>query len=195
MSDRMKQRTTVLGLMGFIALVAVGMAALRSNDPTWAAIVLALTVSALCTSTVGAIHRRGAWAGFAVFGWAFFLIYQPHSAPTVGATTLPMAMACRVVFCLSDPVRFPWGSFQISDHPEIKADSQGDLMLWAMKGTNPGFRGMVPVNSLRAGLYLLTIGVGAFGAIVGSFFSRQSVDGGEGDGPGRRVSWWSRGGG
>jgi hypothetical protein len=182
MSDRMKQRTTVLGLMGFIALVAVGTAGLCSDDRTWAAIVLALTVSALCTSTVAAIHRRGAWAGFAVFGWAFFLIYQPHSAPTVGATTLPMAMACRVVFYMSDPVKFPWGSFHISDYPEIKADSQGDLMLWAMKGENPGFRGLVPVNSLRAGLYLLNIGVGAIGAIVGGFIARHSVEGRGGDG-------------
>src|SRR3954451_12427357 len=82
----MKGRPTVLGLMGFVAFVAIGMAALRSNDQTWAAVVLALTVSALCTSTLVAIYHRGAWAGFAVFGWALFLICQPHSAPTVGPT-------------------------------------------------------------------------------------------------------------
>ena len=135
----MKGRPSVLGLMGLIAFVAIGMAALRSNDPSWAAVVLALTVSALCTSTLVALYRRGAWAGFAVFGWALFLICQPHSAPPIGATTLPMAMAYRVVFYVNDPAEFPWVSFQIPGYPAIMADGEGEPFLAAVKGNSASF--------------------------------------------------------
>src|SRR4051812_4066852 len=106
----MKPRSTLRGLMAFVAFFAVGMTALRSNDPLWAAVVLALTIATLCISTLIAIYSRGAWAGFAVFGWAVFLICQPHSAPTVGPISLPIAMAYRVVFFVSAPQQFPWVS-------------------------------------------------------------------------------------
>jgi hypothetical protein len=65
---RMKAQPTILGLMGCIALIAVGMAAVRTNDELWAAVTFALTLFTLCTASLVAIYRRGAWAGFAVFG-------------------------------------------------------------------------------------------------------------------------------
>jgi hypothetical protein len=93
----MKAKPTILGLMGLIAFVAVGLAAARSNDELWAAVVFALTMFALCTASLVAIYRRGAWAGFAVFGWAQFLICQPQSALPVGPTSLSMGIACRLL--------------------------------------------------------------------------------------------------
>jgi hypothetical protein len=93
----MKARPTVLGLMGVVACIAIGLAALRSNDEFSAAVVFALTYLVLCTSTLVAIYRRGAWAGFAVFGWAQFLICQPNTAPPVGATSLSNGIAYRLL--------------------------------------------------------------------------------------------------
>src|SRR5258707_5918306 len=127
----MKAKATVLGLMGVVACFAVGLAAVHTNDEYTAAAVFAFTYFTLCTSTLFAIYRRGAWAGFAVFGWAVFLICQPHSAPPVGPTTLPMEMAYRVAFYVSGPIRFPWVSFQIPGYPAIMADGRGKPMLAA----------------------------------------------------------------
>jgi hypothetical protein len=64
--------------MGAVALVAVGIAALRYPTAIWASLVILLALGAICGATVGASllrgSRRGAWLGFAVFGWAYFLM-------------------------------------------------------------------------------------------------------------------------
>jgi hypothetical protein len=71
--------------MGLVAYLAIAMAAVRSNNDYWALAVMALNVSGLCTATVMAMYRRGAWAGFTIFGWAWLLICQPwHINPPVG---------------------------------------------------------------------------------------------------------------
>src|SRR5262249_30293321 len=132
----------------------------------WAAVVFVLTIFTLCTAALVAIYRRGAWAGFAVFGWVQFLIYQPHSAPALGPTPLPMAMAYRVFFSLGNPVAFPTVSFQIPGYPAIMADGDGEPFLAAVSGGSAGFLGRIPVNSLRAGLCLTSILVGFVGALV-----------------------------
>jgi hypothetical protein len=93
----MRVRPTVLGLMAGVACFAVGLAALRTNDEYTAAAIFAITYLILCTSTLFAIYRRGAWAGFAVFGWAQFLISQPNTAPPVGATSLTNRIAYRLL--------------------------------------------------------------------------------------------------
>src|SRR5438270_10853123 len=93
----MKARPTVLGMMGVVACIAIALAAVRSNDQLTAAVVFALTYLILCTSTLFAIYRRGAWAGFAVFGWAQFLICQPNTAPPVSPTSLTNRIAYRLL--------------------------------------------------------------------------------------------------
>ena len=186
----MKSQPTILGLMGVIAFIAVGMVALRTNDELWAAVIFALTVFTLCAAALVAIYRRGAWAGFAVFGWAQFFICQPHSAPALGPTSLPMAMAYRLFFRVGDPAQFPTVSFQIPGHPAIMADGDGKPFLAAVSGGSAGFRGMVPVNSLRAGLCLTSILVGFVGAIVGGFIAGRCVARGDSreDDPRRRFT-------
>jgi hypothetical protein len=73
-----RYRFTLAALMAAVALIAVGVAALRSPTAIWASLVILLVLGAICGATVGAILRcgpdRGAWLGFAVFGWAYFLL-------------------------------------------------------------------------------------------------------------------------
>ena len=72
------KRPTILGLMILIAYLAVGLAAICSDDKSWAANVIYLTVFVLSLATLLAIHGRSAWAGFAIFGWAYFLLFNPN---------------------------------------------------------------------------------------------------------------------
>jgi hypothetical protein len=170
----MKARPTTLGLMGVIAFVAVGLAALRTNDARWAAVTLGLTVFTLCTATLVAIDRRGAWAGFAVFGWAQFLICQPHAAPTFGPPSLSMGIAYRLLPYVNTAARMPKPSMQFEGSPAFSADGDGNPYLIFVSGTYTG-GGWVPVNSLRAGLCLSSIMVGSIGALAGGSIARHSV--------------------
>jgi len=86
------QRPTLLGLMLLIAYLAVGLAAIRADEAVWAGVIVYLTVFILSSATLIAIHRRGAWAGFAVFGWAYFLILDPNAAER-GPASVSMIVA------------------------------------------------------------------------------------------------------
>jgi hypothetical protein len=172
----MRMRPTILGLMGLIAFIAVGMAVIRSNDELGAAVILALTVSALCTATLVAIHRRGAWAGFAVFGWAQFLICQPHSAPsTARPTSLPTGIAYR--FLPNVTTQPPMAQLILQDQPPIWTDAGGKSYLLTV--TDQGIIGVVPLYSLCALLCLSSLVVGFIGAIVGGFIARRDFSDGD----------------
>jgi hypothetical protein len=89
------KRPTLLGLMILIAYLAIGLAAIRSDDALWAGGVMYLTAFILSFASLVAIDRRGAWAGFAVFGWASFLIFNPNAER--GPSSLSMLVAAKLV--------------------------------------------------------------------------------------------------
>lgn len=71
-------RISVKGVLLAVAAVAVSCAALINANDVWAAVVYGVTLGCLFVAIVGAIfrrgHRRAFWAGFAVFGWGYFLL-------------------------------------------------------------------------------------------------------------------------
>ncbi len=59
-----------------VGLIALALAAVRIASPTLANATIYGTYGILVLATVGAVVRRsrsGAWRGFALFGWAYFL--------------------------------------------------------------------------------------------------------------------------
>jgi hypothetical protein len=68
-------RYSILTLMGFVFVAAVGLAALRNANELWAGAMLTIVFMALATAVMGALILRGgeryAWAGFAVFGGGY----------------------------------------------------------------------------------------------------------------------------
>ncbi len=71
-------RVSILGLLAWIALLGVGLAALRSPSPLWAAFIFSVALATLTISVLAAVYRRGRrrafWVGFATCGWAYFLL-------------------------------------------------------------------------------------------------------------------------
>ena len=71
----MRRRASLAMLMGLVALLAVGLAAMKAATETMWRATFALGLLALLIGTLGAIvRRRGAWTGFALFGWTYALI-------------------------------------------------------------------------------------------------------------------------
>jgi hypothetical protein len=71
------RRVSLAALLGFIAVLAVGLAALRSGTGLWAGLIYTLMVGYLLAGLLGTIlrgRRGGTWIGLAVFGWGYLLV-------------------------------------------------------------------------------------------------------------------------
>ncbi len=71
----MSRRLSIAGMLGYVALVAYWLAAIRSSSVLWTRLAATFTLAALLTSVLGAILSRGLarsfWLGFALFGWVY----------------------------------------------------------------------------------------------------------------------------
>src|SRR5437868_3400563 len=74
-------RPSIAGLLGLIAAFGFGLAALRRDNAYWYLGTVLLTLGALLSAILGVVfrreRRRGFWAGFALFGWTFYLGVTP----------------------------------------------------------------------------------------------------------------------
>ncbi len=73
-----KIRFTIGWLMILVLVLAIGLAALKSGDETWAGVMFLLTCGVLGLAVIGAICCREAerawWLGFALFGWGYMAL-------------------------------------------------------------------------------------------------------------------------
>lgn len=75
-------RVPILAIVLIVASLAIAFTALRTASQAWHEVTYTFTVLALLTAMLASRFRRGSerafWYGFAVFGWAFFLLgYRP----------------------------------------------------------------------------------------------------------------------
>lgn len=71
-------RLSLAGALGMIALLALGMFALRSATPWWTMLAASATLFVLLTGVLGASQTRGSdrayWLGFALFGITYLIL-------------------------------------------------------------------------------------------------------------------------
>ncbi len=86
----------IWGLMGMVALVAMGAFALRSPSPLIASAAFTFAATVLIFATLSAIRgpSQTFWLGFAVVGWIYwFLAFGPHAGPPAR----PMLLTSRLL--------------------------------------------------------------------------------------------------
>ncbi len=90
-----KSRITIAGLIAFIALSGLAMAALRSPSPLVAQIAVTFALTCLLIATLAAIvsANRAPAIGYSLFGWGYlFLVYAPVCSDRVAPWLLSSRM-------------------------------------------------------------------------------------------------------
>jgi hypothetical protein len=87
-------RFSISGIMGFIAIAAVGLVGLREGTEVWASLTFALTAIALLMAVPSLIYSQGAeragWVGFTLFGWVYLVfMFSPWSYQSPGIPSFP----------------------------------------------------------------------------------------------------------
>jgi hypothetical protein len=107
-------RISIAGMLGFVAVFAIGFAALVNATAVWVGVAFTLTIGVLLASVLAAIlrgWRRGGWLGFALFGWGYLLLGNVSALGlVVYASTLP-DVASEWVFSKSNSRPVPPAAF------------------------------------------------------------------------------------
>ncbi len=97
------RRFSIANLLGLVAVIALGFAAVRSASDFWLGATFLLTIGLLCAGVLGAVVERGHgvwWLGFAVFGWVYFALgFEPSLSRL---TAMPSSSLARQVFSASN---------------------------------------------------------------------------------------------
>ncbi len=116
--------------MAVVAVLAVGLAAMRVASDAATRATFAVALVALLVGTLGAIvrRRREAWIGFALFGWAYVAIALVNPIREAVADDLPVGkIVDRVVGWLHpDLPRPPMPSFG----GQIIPEGDGEYVKW-----------------------------------------------------------------
>lgn len=67
-------RPTIARLLGAVAFSGIVFAGLRSGSNDWFKLIYSLTFATLVHAAIAARHRGAFWHGFAIAGWAYFLV-------------------------------------------------------------------------------------------------------------------------
>ena len=90
-----RPRFTIAGILGFVVLLAFGLAALREATDAWDSGVFGATICWLSVAALLAVHRRernrAFWLGFAMFGG----VYLAASLVPSVASRLPTTLGLR----------------------------------------------------------------------------------------------------
>ena len=103
-------RISIAGVLGSVAVFAIGLAALVNATSVWSGVAFTLTIGLLLASVLATIlrgWRRGGWFGFALFGWGYFLIVYTSAFGLASQAWLLPDSATEWIFSKSNPTPIP----------------------------------------------------------------------------------------
>ena len=128
-------RLAVVEVLGITGVIAVGLGAMRAGTEIWRLVISSVTIVALMIGLLGAFvasRPREAWIGFAVFGWASFLLFgqaetnlklQPLSLEH--EEYLTDAILTRLSFAIHRPPPVPSGYIGGANPRQLREVRQG----------------------------------------------------------------------
>lgn len=171
-------RTSVRHALILIGSLALGLAGVREATPLTAAILLQGTYSILVLASFGAVlqwPRHRSWAGFATFGWSYFLPVFVFASPEIIKQT-PASQFLDLYVAHSLPRPVPPQGLQIlvkdDERPAIAFSSNGAQSLSATKS----FREKINTynqhldDSIRVGHCAFTLFAAYVGSVIAQVF-------------------------
>jgi hypothetical protein len=171
-------RFSLASLIGLIALLALGLAALQSSSGFWVSLVISSVLFVLITSLACAATATGSsrarWCGFAIFGWSYLALAlgpwaQEHVAPhlvTTHALTALQTVVPQFRVRVGDKVLVQWGS---SWYRSSVLSIQNGQFLIHYEGYSSASDEIVTPNRIRVGRpeYFHMIGHSFFAVLLG----------------------------
>jgi hypothetical protein len=172
-------RVTILAIILGVAACAMAFTALRSASKLWYSVLYTFTAFLLLTAVLASRFRRGNerafWFGFAVFGWAFFLLgHRPWMsafgdlADPSGPTLNPNLLSSRVILFLLPNLRKPTNSLGGIDEITLITLGIAHLMLALIVGIAGGLFAVVLRKRSRHRISVKSLAVLAGLALVGT---------------------------
>src|SRR4051794_35246539 len=133
----MSTRFTIAGLMGFVLVASVGLAALRSGSSMWASVMFLLTCGVLALGVVGVACGGGAGRprglGVSLFGWGYlaWAFWGPDSMPG-GGRAPTVALLRAIGASLGGPGPRPPGQGGFSGGEDFYSFQEVGHCLWGL---------------------------------------------------------------
>jgi hypothetical protein len=165
------RRISVAGLLGFVAVFAIGLAALVNATAVWTGVVFTLMVGLLLTSVLAAIlrgWRRGGWLGFALFGWGFFLLGNISGLGLAPSTWLLPDLAAQWIFSTSNTEPLApaiWHTYDSDGHARETPEYRDYLVATNLRNERSS-------NATLIGRWLSVLLLAEIGAILGVLLAR-----------------------
>jgi hypothetical protein len=172
-------RVTILAIILGVAACAMAFTALRSASKVWYSVLYTFTAFLLLTAVLALRFRRGNerafWFGFAVFGWAFFLLgHRPWMsafgdlADPSGPPLNPNLLTSRVILFLLPELRKPTNSLRGIDEITVITLGIAHLIMALIVGIAGGFFAVVLRKRSRSRISVKSLTILAGLALAGT---------------------------
>ena len=153
-----------------VGLIALALAAVRTASPALADVMLYGTYGILVVASVGAAvrgHRSGAWRGFVLVGWAYFLPVFVFGSPNL-VMNLPTNTALAAYVSRVRPKPVPPRGFGVVEQENAtisythRGEQPPDSFLDLVSQYNSGNQ-----SSMKVGHLFITLVLALLGSILG----------------------------
>jgi hypothetical protein len=189
-------RISIAGLMAFIVLLGVTLAALRAGTRFWSRAMLTLAIASAGVALLGRLHTRSpakaAWTGYLVFGTGYLVLCigpwcEEHIMPDLLPTPLIDELYSRMAYSPAHGEERVWmahgfpgqfiGGWVVGDvgprdvRFDVARDSGGTYPYNA-----PQLRAISPNGYRRLWHSTLSLWVGLLGALLARYFHGRRHD-------------------
>ena len=184
-------RISIAGLMAFIVLLGITLAALRAGTRSWARAMLTLAIASAGVALLGRLHTRGpakaAWTGYLIFGIGYLVLCvgpwcEEHIMPDLLPTPLIDERYSRIKYFPAHNGERVW----IADGSagEVVGDVGPRDVSFDVGRTGgyhglynaPQLRGISPNGYRRLWHSTLSLWVGLLGAFLARYFHGRRHD-------------------